>query len=54
MFASEAVLDEAGLEVVDVEETTAPRLSDGEIEAEVEQFTSFLDEIDPADFEDSP
>lgn len=50
MFASEAVLDEAGLELVEVEETTDPPMSAGEIEAAVEEFTSFLDEIDPADF----
>lgn len=55
IFASEAVLDEAGLEVVelaDVEETAGPSMSAGEIEAAVEEFTSFLDDIDPADFED--
>lgn len=50
IFASEAVLDEAGLEVVEVEETTGPPMSAGEIEAAVEEFTSFLDDIDPADF----
>ena len=54
MFASEAVLDEAGLELVEVEETSGPLLSAGEIEAEIEDFATFLDDIDPVDFEDSP
>ena len=47
IFASPEVLDEAGLEVVEVnEEPMAP----AEIEATVEEFTSFLDDVDPADF----
>lgn len=47
IFASPEVLDEAGLEIVEVtEEPMAP----AEIEATVEEFTSFLDDVDPADF----
>ena len=51
IFASEDVLDEAGVSVVE-----AP--DEAEIDAVVEEFTSFLDEVDPADFatpdEESP
>ena len=53
MFVTEAVLDEAGLEVVEVEEAGAP-MSAAEIDETIEEFTTFLDDIDPADFEDSP
>lgn len=50
MFASETVLEEAGLEIIEVDETTVAPMSGGEIDAEVEEFTSFLDAIEPADF----
>lgn len=43
VFASEDVLDAAG---VTVEETPDP----ADIDAAVDEFTSFLDEVDPADF----
>ena len=59
MFASEAVLDEAGVEVVEVEDgeelETGGQMTAAEIEATLEEFTSFLDDIDPSDFvEDDP
>ncbi|MEZ5245018.1 MAG: bifunctional nuclease family protein [Acidimicrobiales bacterium] len=55
IFADEAVLDEAGLEVVEIQEVEiqevggTPMTAD-EIDTTVEEFTSFLDAIDPADF----
>lgn len=50
MFVSETVLDEAGLEVVEIDENADQPMTAGEIETAVEEFTSFLDDIDPADF----
>jgi bifunctional DNase/RNase len=50
IFVDEAVLDEAGLEVVEIQEVTDTPMSADEIETTVEEFTSFLDAIDPADF----
>ena len=40
MFASKALLDEAGVEIHDENE-----------EQQIEQFKEFLDEINPEDFE---
>lgn len=51
MFASEGVLDEAGVTMV---ETTSEMLDPEEIDTAVEEFTSFLDDVDPADFADAP
>lgn len=53
MFVTEAVLDAAGLDVLEVEEADAP-MSAAEIDETIEEFTTFLDDIDPADFEESP
>lgn len=38
---------------VEVEETGEP-MSAAEIDEAIEEFTTFLDDLDPADFEDSP
>lgn len=47
MFASEDVLQEAGVTVVEA----GPEILDPEeIDSAVEEFTSFLEEVDPADF----
>lgn len=47
LFASEAVLDEAG--------TTVTRVVDQEeIDEDLERFRAFLDELEPKDFEEGP
>jgi bifunctional DNase/RNase len=53
VFVSDAVLDEAGSlpEPDEPEEATLPQLEPAQIDAEVESFRSFLDDIDPSDFE---
>src|SRR6056297_883930 len=50
MFVSDAVLDEAG--ALPIEPETDPAALEVAIDAEVDQFRAFLDELDPADFID--
>ncbi len=52
LFVSEAVLDEAGALPIDEPETDQPGIA-AAIDAEVDQFRAFLDELDPADFIDT-
>ena len=51
LFVSEAVLDEAG--AVPIDETDDQLAIDAAIDAEVDQFRAFLDELDPTDFIDT-
>ena len=59
VFVSDAVLDEAGAlpgpddGPTDAEPTDAPALDPAAIDAEVDSFRSFLDDLDPADFVDA-
>jgi bifunctional DNase/RNase len=48
LYVSDAVLDEAGS--VPVEEDDQPVLDEGEIDDAVDEFRSFLDDVDPAQF----
>ena len=52
MFVSETVLDEAGALPIDEPETDQLSL-DASIDAEIDQFRAFLDELDPDDFIDT-
>lgn len=52
LFVSEAVLDEAGALPIDGSEHDRLALETA-IDAEVDQFRAFLDELDPADFIDT-
>jgi bifunctional DNase/RNase len=55
VFVAEAVLDEAGtLPSPDEPPVDDPGLDPAEIDAEVDSFRSFLDDIDPVDFIDDP
>ena len=51
LFVSEAVLDEAG--AVPIDEADDQLALDAAIDAEVDQFRAFLDELDPTDFIDT-
>lgn len=54
VFVSESVLDEAGtVPSVDEPPDQEPALDPAEIDAEVDTFRSFLDDVDPADFIDA-
>jgi uncharacterized protein len=54
LFVSEAVLDEAGALPIDEPETEADQLAlEVAIDAEVDQFRAFLDDLDPTDFIDT-
>lgn len=54
VYVSDAVLDEAGaLPGPDEAPTDQPALDPAAIDAEVDSFRSFLDELDPADFVDA-
>ncbi len=54
MFVSEAVLDEAGALPIDEPVSEADQLAiETAIDAEVDQFRAFLDELDPTDFIDT-
>ena len=52
MFVSEAVLEEAGALPIEQPETDQFAL-EASIDAEVDQFRAFLDELDPTDFIDT-
>ncbi len=52
LFVSEAVLDEAGALPIDEPEVDQFAL-EASIDAEVDQFRAFLDELDPTDFIDT-
>lgn len=52
VFVSEAVLEEAGAMPIDESEEDQFAI-DAAIEAEVDQFRAFLDELDPTDFIDT-
>lgn len=54
VYVSDAVLDEAGaLPGPDEPQIEEPALDPASIDAEVDSFRSFLDELDPADFVDA-
>lgn len=53
LFVSEAVLDEAGAVPADEEDEQDRFALEAAIDAEVDQFRAFLDELDPTDFIDT-
>jgi bifunctional DNase/RNase len=54
LFVSEAVLDEAGAVPIELADGESDQLAlEAAIDAEVDEFRSFLDDLDPADFIDT-